>query len=772
MRLLKGLSNSEVLENRKKDGWNEIPLDGKIPIRTILWRQINQPLVWLLLGASLLSFFFGDKINETFSILAILCINIFIGVFQESKAENELEALREYTVPMAKILRESSLQSLPSREIVTSDILFLESGDIVSADAIILDAHDFQVNEAIITGESLPVVNPKKVKSGTFIVKGTAWVRVEKIGMQTELGLTAKLLKTSIRPEVPLQIRLKKMGIQILIFCIVLVSIVGAISLYQGRSWFEVFFFSISLMVATVPEGLPVIVSLALALGVRRMAKKKVLVRQLSSVETLGSVTVICTDKTGTLTYGEMRLTHYLSDDPELLFNAAISCVDAEFSIENNIEKVVGDPMEIAILKVAYEKFKLKKSDVESKNPRIKTEPFDSESRQMQVLRQDGFTYIKGAFEVLSQYLNPSEQVKWLAQLESLTKDGLRVLAVAKKTTTGEFIFLGLLGFSDPPRKEALESVKAARNAGVRTVMITGDHELTAKAIAKDLEIDKYYARVTASRKLELVREFVNKGEIVAMTGDGVNDAPALKEAHVGIAMGKSGTAVTKETAHIILMDDNFSHIVSAIREGRGIFQNIRKAIVYLLSGNFGELSLIFISSFCGLPLPLIASQLLWINLVTDGVPSLVLVTEVPSQKVMKDKPRLLQEAILGFRQWFEIIIVGLAEGIMAFIGFYEFLPQGLDKARSIAFMILIFTQILRLFSSMSSVWRETVFWKIIFVILLTLGIQSLLSQFELTRNALGLFPLTIDDFLKVIELGLLVPTMLLIYNKFIKNRI
>jgi Ca2+-transporting ATPase len=766
MRLLKGLSYLEVEKKRVVDGWNEIPLEGKVQIGTILWRQINQPLVWLLLGASLLSFFLGEKLSEPLSIVAILFVNILVGAVQEAKAENELEALKQYTVPESKILRDERLQSIPSREIVTDDILFLESGDIVPADAKVIEAHDLQMNEAIITGESMPVINPAKLKSGTFVLKGTAWASVEKIGLQTELGQTASLIKNSVRPEVPLQIRLKKLGTQILFFCISLVSLVAAISLYQGRPWFEVFFFSISLMVATVPEGLPVIVSLALALGVRRMAKKKVLVRQLSSVETLGSVTVVCTDKTGTLTYGEMRLTECLGKNQEDLLIAAISCVDAELATE----KSVGDPMEIAILKVAFEKFNLSKNIIEKENPRLHVEPFDSESRQMRIKRQDGITYIKGAFEVLAPQLSSDEQIKWLEQLNSLTAKGLRVLAVAKILPNNEFLFLGLLGFSDPPRKEAVESIRLAREAGVHTVMITGDHELTAKAIAEELEIDEYHARVTAPKKLELVRKFVNQGGVVAMTGDGVNDAPALKEAHVGIAMGKTGTSVTKEAAHIILTDDNFTHIISAIREGRGIFQNIRKAIVYLLSGNFGELSLIFIASFMGLPLPLMASQLLWINLVTDGIPALVLVSEAASPLLMKAKPRSMQESILGLKQWIEIILVGFGESCMAFIGYREFLPQSLEKARTIAFMIIVFSELMRLFSSMNSEWRQKAFWRIVLVILLTLGFQLALPHFVWSQTALSLVPVSHEELLRVFELGVLIPSLLLFYKLVVKN--
>jgi Ca2+-transporting ATPase len=340
-------------------------------------------------------------------------------------------------------------------------------------------------------------------------------------------------------------------------------------------------------------------------------------------------------------------------------------------------------------------------------------------------------------------------------------------LAVAEKLASGEFLFLGLLGFSDPPRKEALESIRLAREAGVHTVMITGDHELTAKAIANELEIDEYHARVTAPKKLELVRKFVSNGEIVAMTGDGVNDAPALKEAHVGIAMGKTGTSVTKEAAHIILTDDNFTHIITAIREGRGIFLNIRKAIVYLLSGNCGELSLIFIASLMGFPLPLIASQLLWINLVTDGIPALVLVSEASSPLVMKAKPRSMQESILGRREWVEILFVGLGEAIMAFIGYYESMPIGIEKARCITFMILVFSEILRLFASMSSVWREAAFWRIVVVILLTLGFQMALPYFSWSSVALGLTPLSQDELIRVFELGVIMPSLLFVYKMF-----
>jgi Ca2+-transporting ATPase len=766
MRLLTGLTEKEVQVRRSISGWNEISLEGKPAIQKLIWRQINQPLVWLLLFASLLSFGFGEETSEPISIIAILVVNIFIGVFQENKAENALQALKQYTVPTAKVLRAKELTAIPTREIVSDDLIFLEAGDLVPADGMVLESYELQVNEAIITGESLPVIQPQKLKSGTSLVKGTAWLQVEKTGLQTELGQTANLLRNSVRPEVPLQNRLRKLGFQILIICLALVLITGGLCFYRGMTWLEVFFFSISLMVATVPEGLPVIVSLALALGVQRMAKKMVLVRQLSAIETLGGVSVICTDKTGTLTYGEMRLTHFKSEDPARLFTAAVSCLDADLHFENGVEKAVGDPMEIAILRYAMEHFKISKAQIESLNQRIAVEPFDSETMQMRVTRQSGTTYIKGAFEKLSQNLSTEGRKYWLSTLDELTQEGLRVLAVAEISKENKFEFKGLLGFSDPPRVEAEEAVRLATSAGIHTIMITGDHESTARAIAKQLGIREFYARVTASKKLELVKNLVQQGNVVAMTGDGVNDAPALKEAHVGIAMGKSGTEVTKESAHVVLTDDNFSHIVSAVREGRGIFENIRKSVIYLLTGNFGELCLIFFASLFAMPVPLLASQLLWINLVTDGVPALILVSEPTSVDVMKKKPRQLTEALLGKKEWVRILGVGFLEAIICLFVFYQALPQGLLKARTVCFMTLVVSEIFRIFASLNPRLRESSVFRASVMAIVTTLVQFGLCRFEWSQSALSLTWLSIKDIQSIFGYGLIVPVIIFMTNQ------
>jgi Ca2+-transporting ATPase len=522
----------------------------------------------------------------------------------------------------------------------------------------------------------------------------------------------------------------------------------------------EVVVFSVSLAVAAVPEGMPAIVTVALALGVQRMTARNALIRRLSSVETLGSVSVICTDKTGTLTTGNMRVRELWGEDHRELLRSAASCCDAELGSENT---GTGDPTEIAILLAARERH-ISRGDLERSNSRVKTEPFDSERKRMSVLRHDGVLYVKGAVEsILPLCLDESKRIEEVKVAnQDLTSCGLRVLAIAtgKGPEEKNLKLQGLIGIADPPRTEVMDAIREARTAGVTPVMITGDHPVTAAAIARELGLvlngedisTRIHARATPEDKLKIIRFWKEKNKIVAMTGDGVNDAPALKEAHIGIAMGRAGTEVTRQAADLILADDNFATIVAAIKEGRGIYNNIKKATIFLLTGNLAELWAVLGAIALGLPIPFLAAHLLWINLVTDSLPGLALVADPVSSDVMKKQPRPADERLLGRPEWTRIGWVGALEGSVVLTLFFITLQSsGDDQARNLAFTTLVLSQLWRSFSARS---LTKPFWEVgpvsnlwlLGVVILTAFLQLSLHFIPLMQNIFKLTPLTLSD--------------------------
>lgn len=788
----KGLTQSEVTEQLKKHGLNKIQQETSRSVLLLLLEQFKSPLVIILIFASLITLFLGEQ-KESMAIAAILFINALIGFFQEYRAETSIAALKNLTAPRATVFRDGVKKLIPAEEIVCGDILILEAGDIVAADAKIQSAARLQVNESILTGESVPVFKSAngneidKVFMGTSVTNGTAETLVTAIGMQTELGKIAHLISTAQVELTPLQRQLEKLGKTLLIICLLIVLLVAVIGFIKGVSGVELLIFSISLAVAAVPEGLPAIVTVALALGVERLASRKALVRKLPSVETLGSVSIICTDKTGTLTTGEMRVREIWTQLDELtLLNMAASCCDAE--LEAGLEKGIGDATEVAILLAAREKGILKEK-IEKDNPRISTEPFDSERKRMSIYRSNGKNYVKGAVETLITLSDIDDLVKneILAQTEKMTTNGLRVLAVAIGENVQEknLQFIGLLGIADPPRPEAMEAISIARGAGITPIMITGDHPHTAQAIAKELGLllenespeGRVHSRATPEDKLKLVRFWKERGHVVAMTGDGVNDAPALREAHIGIAMGKKGTEVTRQAADLILTDDNFATIVAAVHEGRGIYHNIRKAIAYLLTGNFAEISVVLGAVLFGLPLPLLAPHLLWINLVTDALPALTLLADPLTPELMKASPRLLSEKIIGKKEWITIVTIGLLEACVSLTLFYYILQTHPEAhARNFVFTCIVFSQVFRILGARS---RTQVFWKmgtfsnlwLVFIMLLTLSLQLSLHYIPLSQNLFGLSPLSFHD-LKLIVVVSLIPLAIVEFKKMlIKNK-
>jgi Ca2+-transporting ATPase len=665
-------------------------------------------------------------------------------------------ALRSMTAPRARVMRDGHSVMMPANGIVPGDFLVLEAGDVTAADARLRTAHALTTNEAPLTGESTPVEKTTTptgsetplaerhdfVFMGTSVATGTGLAEVVATGMQTELGRIAHLLSTAEETVTPLQRRLARVSQTLLYICGGIVAVVALAGLLRGWPLLQVFMAAVSLAVAAVPEGLPAVVTIALAVGVQRMAARHVLIRRLPAVETLGCATVICTDKTGTLTTGVMQVRELWGRDHAQLLLAAASCCDAEIRLDG--QTGVGDPTELAILMAAAERG-IHRDEIERTNARVAEVPFDSVLKRMSIERADGRLYIKGAVESVLPLC--VESISDAAEANTqMAERGLRVLAVAVAPVGVEqgATLIGLIGIADPPRTEAIEAVAAARAAGITTVMITGDHLLTARAIARELGIvsgrdaedDVVHARATPEDKIRIVREWKTRGAVVAMTGDGVNDAPALREAHIGIAMGRTGTEVTREASDMVLADDNFASIVAAVAEGRGIFDNIRKTLVYLLSGNAAELTVMLAAALGGLPLPLLPLHLLWINVVTDGLPALALVLDPPEADVLQRPPRHPDEPMLGRAQWQFIATTGLLQAI-ATLGVFVWALNTRDvaDARNLAFSVLVFGELFRAFAARST---TRVFWEVgaftnvrllgvvVFSVLLQLGIHHM----------------------------------------------
>jgi Ca2+-transporting ATPase len=717
-----GLSANEARQRLETVGPNEIRRAARPSRVRMLLRQLASPLIWLLLAAAVVSAVLGE-VADAVAIAVIVIVNAVVGFFQEQRAENALEALRTLTAPRARVRRDGRQTVVPAAEVVPGDVLLLEAGDVVAADAHLLEANRLATNEAPLTGESAPVEKDARAAAGdvplaerrdsiflaTSVATGTGVAEVTATGMATELGKVANLLETAEESETPLQRRLARVSRALLVMCLGIVTVTAVVGLARGRGLLEVFMSAVSLAVAAVPEGLPAIVTIALAIGVQRMSQRNVLIRRLPAVETLGSATVICTDKTGTLTTGVMTVRELWGEDHHALLAAAAACCDAELAADGRTG--AGDPTEIALLAAAAQRG-IDRAAIERDRPRRHVAPFDSERKRMSIARADGVLYVKGAPEMLLPLCVAGTAGAAEANREMAAR-GLRVLGVAVGTGVDEkdLRFLGLTAIADPPRTEAIAAVAAARAAGIRTVMITGDHPVTAHAIARELGIlrdgedpaERVHARATPEQKLRIVRDWKRRGAVVAMTGDGVNDAPALREAHIGIAMGKAGTEVTREASDMVLADDNFASIVAAVREGRGIFDNIRKTLVYLLTGNSAELAVMLVAAIAGLPLPLLPLQLLWINLITDGLPALALVMDPPDPDALRRPPRSPEEPMLGRREWTRTLVTGALEAAVVLGVFvWTLRREGEGAARALAFDTLVVSELCRAFAARS----------------------------------------------------------------------
>ncbi|HEY8362421.1 MAG TPA: calcium-transporting P-type ATPase, PMR1-type [Tissierellaceae bacterium] len=797
-----GLSDDEVNKRLSEYGTNELKEEEKKSFLSKLIEQFSDFLILILIAAALISFFVGEG-KDAIVILAIVVLNAFLGIYQEGKAEKSLEALKKMASPTAKVIRNGHLSEVPASTLVPGDIVSLDAGDIIPADLRLIESSNLKIEEASLTGESVPVEKDSSIVfqedvslgdrknmayMGTSITYGRGKGVVVETGHNTEIGKIATMIQTYEDEDTPLQKQLNKLGKFLGITTIVICIVVFLVGLLQGRELLEMFMVSISLAVAAIPEGLPAIVTIVLAIGMNRMVKRNAIVKRLLAVETLGSTTVICSDKTGTLTqnemtvvkvytndkiidvtgtgydiYGEFKIGNENIGDTEFLNTLLhIAVLDNDADLEKTADgyKVIGDPTEGALVTLAA-KGNIQKSSANEKYPRIEEIPFDSSRKMMTTFHKNYIpnkivSFTKGAPDIV---INRCSKIKIEDKILDLTdemkkeilevnnrfsEDALRVLALAYReydelpedispeNNEIDMTFVGLVGMIDPPRPEAKEAIKKCKEAGIKTIMITGDYKETAFAIAKELgmaeskeeammgdEINKVsdeelkeivkkvkvFARVSPEHKVRIVTALKENGEIAAMTGDGVNDALALKKADIGVSMGITGTDVAKNTADMILTDDNFASIVAAVEEGRIIYSNIKKFVAFLLSCNIGEILIVFTSILLNLPVPLIAIQLLWLNLVTDSFPALALGVEKGDPDIMKIPPRNPDEPILTGKLLIRIALQSIAISVASLLSYIWGLSTyngDLTKARTVIFACLITAELLRAFSSRS----------------------------------------------------------------------
>ncbi len=794
-----GLTSQKAKQRLQKLGLNKLPEQKKISVFKIFLNQFSSFIIWVLIVAALIAGFLGEII-DSLAIAVIVIFNAILGFIQEYRAEESLAALKRLASPTSKVIRDGRLQTISSYELVVGDLILLESGDKIPVDGRFIKVYQLLTQEATLTGESSSIyktttplekddlaIGDRKNMGfmGTVVTSGKGYMIAVQTGLKTELGKIAKMLEVKKEEKTPLQVRLAKLGLKLIYLFLGIVLLVFLLGILRKNPLFDMFLTSLSLAVAAIPEGLPAVVTVALAIGVRKMAKRKALIRRLPSVETLGCTSVICTDKTGTLTQNKMQVKKiWINDrfvdvtgvgyepkgdfkcdeetiDPQKslellkLFQAATLCNNASLSLVDDKWEITGDPTEGALL-VVSQKAGLKKTDLEKQYPLLDEIPFDSERKKMSVLRktaQGNIIFLKGAIDVLLESslhillngkivaLRDELKQKILDANALFTTRGLRVLAFAYRNLKQiekidvnfekDLVFIGLIAMIDPPRAEVKDAIQTCKKAGIRPVMITGDYKGTAIAIAKELDmlkeqsialsskelakmddktlielIDKIdvYSRVSAEHKLRIVKAFKAKKQIVAMTGDGVNDAPAIKEADIGISMGITGTDVTKEASDMIILDDNFATIVNAVEEGRGIYDNIIKFVSYLLCSNIAEILVIFIGMALGFKDPqgnpfvsLTAIQLLWINLITDGFPAIALAMDPVDPKAMSRPPRDIARPILNFRFAFQLFIIAIIIAIGALIACHIGLRTSAKLARTMAFSSLIMLEFVRI---------------------------------------------------------------------------
>ena len=788
-----GLTGAEAARRLEHYGPNELQEGGRKSVLRIFLEQFADFLVIILILAAVVSAILGD-VESMAVILAVITMNAILGTVQTVKATASLDSLKQMSAPTAKVVRDGQVVQLPGREVTVGDVVVLEAGDSICADGRLLECASLKCAESALTGESLPVekdladidgdvpLGDRKnmVFSGCFVTYGRARFLVTSTGMHTEMGRIAALLKSTEEKKTPLQVSLDQFGRKLSIGILVICALLFAVSVFlRGENVMNAFLFAVALAVAAIPEALSSIVTIVLSFGTQKMAREHAIIRKLQAVEGLGSVSVICSDKTGTLTQNKMTVkklctggqiipadgADFSRPEQRELLRAALLCSDATV----NESGEVGDPTETALVRLG-ESYGFDEAEARGKYPRLAELPFDSDRKLMSTVHQlpDGLTMLtKGAVDVMlgRTRLSPEEKAEIERMNEELSQQGLRVLAFGKRMLTAPAIgledendlqFLGLIAMMDPPREESKAAVRECIAAGIRPIMITGDHKVTASAIAKEIgiltpgteavegaviesmsdeELREFvprvsvYARVSPEHKIRIVRAWQERGNLVAMTGDGVNDAPALKQADIGVAMGITGTEVTKQSAKMILADDNFSTIVAAVREGRVIFDNIRKFLRYLLSSNVGEVFTVFLGvvfagflgirqpETVGVTVPLLATQLLWINLLTDAAPALAMGVDPQTDDVMGRKPRKVTDRVIDASMWGDIIYIGVIMAIVTLIGMDMHLSGGLftdrsvdavgheaqmTEARTMGFTILVFAQLFNALASRS----------------------------------------------------------------------
>ena len=773
-----GLSKENVDIRRQEFGLNKLKEKPKEKLWVKFFKQFQDFMILILIIASIISavvsYIEGSHdYFDSIIIIAIVVLNAIMGLIQEAKAEKSLEALKKMSAPVAKVRRNGNIEVIKGEEIVPGDIILLEAGNYVPADCRLLKTCELKIEESSLTGETNGVSKDANVILGekcslgdmintafgsTIVIEGHGEGIVTEIGMETKVGRIANMIMTNETPQTPIQKKLEEVGKILGWACLGICIFIFFIGLLKQITPLEMFMTSVGLAVAAIPEGLPAIVTIMLSIGVTKMAKKNAIIRRLPAVETLGSSQIICSDKTGTLTQNKMKVRKITGDEKKVLEFATL-CTNCEVNKEN---KINGEATEVSIASAALEKG-IQRKELEKNYPRVEEIPFDSKRKLMTTIHQlpNGMFRIitKGAPDILLEScqkyeynkniftLTESEKEKIKKQNIKMAEEALRVLAVAyrdikeiptkieAKGIEKELTFIGLIGMMDPPREGVKEAVATCRRAGIKTVMITGDHIVTAKAIAKELgilkendmaisgkelnqmdqkslerNIVKYsvFARVSPEHKVRIVTAFQNMGKVVAMTGDGVNDAPALKKADIGIAMGITGTDVAKNAADMILTDDNFTTIVEAVKQGRNIFANIKKAIHFLIATNIGEIVTILVGLLLGMKTPLLAIQLLWINLVTDSLPAIALGLEPFQKELMNHKPRDIKESVFADGLWGKIISEGMMIGLLTIITFSignHF--YGIEVARTMAFISLGMIELIHSFNIKS---EESIF--------------------------------------------------------------
>ena len=832
-----GLSSQEVDERRKKQGLNKFDEAPKESMIKKFFRSLSDFTTIILLVAAVISFYtaFATEHGDLFEgllIIAIVVINSVLAIVQEGNAEKALESLQDMNKQTATVIRDGKVTTVESEQLVVGDILILESGDAISADARLIEASQLRVEESALTGESEAVEKDaafiaeedeslgdqlNMVFKGCTVAAGRGKAIVTAIGMATEMGKIADLLNENTMQKTPLQVRLNQLGKRISMIALAAAALVFVIGELQGEPLLEMFMTSISLAVAAVPETLTVIVTLTLAYGVQKMARKHAIIRQLPAVETLGTANVICSDKTGTLTQNEMRVRRVWSKEDEVtniedsmtnsameILKMAALCTDVTVEQEDDDLVIKGNPTEVAIVRAVEENYHTK-AELEEKYPRVNELPFDSERKMMTTVHQMGEKYIsitKGAFDVLAPRFSSGDVEQAAIVNDRFGKRALRVIAVGYATYDEEpqdissealekdLRLIGLIGMIDPPRPESKGAIKRAKKAGIKTVMITGDHVVTASAIAKELgilndpsealsgselhqlsdeELDarvkslSVYARVTPEDKIRIVKSWQRTGAVVAMTGDGVNDAPALKASNVGCAMGITGTDVAKSAADIILTDDNFATIVDAVSQGRSVYQNIRKAINFLLSCNISEIFIVLIAMLLGWGAPVTAVQLLFVNVVADGLPGFALGREPAEHGIMDQPPIPKNEGIFARGLLQKIAINAGVFTIVTLFGYYlgsyvDTISPWVDASQhvgqTVAFLILAYSSILHVFNvrSSQSIFKVNLATNkaLVEMALLALAITTAVALLPFTQELFGLVHISLNHWFLV----------------------